>query len=107
MPRSWSATPQHLQHTVSKRAGDVRLAVRAAHFLKSLREDVEEDYKGKAVVQQGESEAMRLAKQFGYFEESSWRNARRSLRRWRSKVRQNSDGHGESLRVSFKTVGWA
>lgn len=68
MPRSWSATPQHLQHTVSKRAGDVRLAVRAAHFLKSLREDVEEDHKGKAVVQQGESEAMRLAKQFGFFE---------------------------------------
>ena len=44
------------------RVGDARVSVPTAHFLASIREGIEDDYKGKTVPEHGESAAARALK---------------------------------------------
>ena len=61
---NWYHVISHQIDIATGRVGDARVSVRAAHFLASIREGVEDDYKGKALPEEGESAAARMLRMF-------------------------------------------
>ena len=61
---NWYAVISHQIDIATGRVGDARMSVRAAHFLASIRDGIEDDYKGKAIPEQGESAAALAMRMF-------------------------------------------
>ena len=61
---NWYDVISHQIDIATGRVGDARMSVRAAHFLASIRDGVEDGYKGKTVPEQGESAAARVMRMF-------------------------------------------